>query len=77
MALRELEVSLPNVSCLSDLGANVVVQISGDMQHEVPKAVSVRVRFCPELFFTEIFGKPVHAKTEVCVLIDESSGYSS
>ena len=51
MDLRELQVSLPNISCLSDLSANVVVQISGDMQHQVSKAVSIRVRFYPELFF--------------------------
>lgn len=31
MGLRELEVSLPDISGLSDLGADVVVQISGDM----------------------------------------------
>lgn len=49
-AITELQVAVPDVTCTGDLCANVIVQVSREMQDEAADAISIRKRTLPDLF---------------------------
>src|SRR5438874_10765844 len=55
MVSRKLQLTLANISCVCDLSPDVIIQISGDMKHQIPETVSIRIRLLPELFFRKLF----------------------
>src|SRR5882672_6394280 len=48
--IRKLPFAVPHISGFRHARPNVVVQISGQVQHQVPNAISVRIRLAPEPF---------------------------
>src|SRR6266704_526224 len=50
LLLREFPVPVAHVSRLRDARSDVIIQIAGQVQHQMPDAVSVGIRFAPELF---------------------------
>src|SRR6267143_6651666 len=51
--LSKLPVTISHIASSGDLGADVVIQISSQMKHEMSKTVSERKRLLPELLITE------------------------
>src|SRR6267378_3284464 len=48
--VRKLPFAVPHISGFRHARTNVVIQIAGQMQHQVPDAISVRIRSAPEPF---------------------------
>src|SRR5438876_57845 len=56
IGIAELTVPVPAVPRFRDASPDVIAQSAGQMQHQVPHAVSVRIWFAPEL----VVGQRVH-----------------
>src|SRR6476646_9290391 len=74
--IDELAVARANVAGLRHPRADVIAEVSGEMQHQVAKAVAVRVRLHPELLVGERRGELVHATPATTVVPSETHGKS-
>ena len=59
--LRELLVAVSHVPRLRYPRSNVVIQIACQVQHQMPHAISIRIRFPPEL----LAGKRIHPLVQI------------
>lgn len=71
--LGEFEVSVSDISRSRDLRADVIVEISGEMEHQMSEAVAERKRLAPELFIAQRIGEFADFAAQFFVTSCESS----
>src|SRR5215469_16808632 len=72
MRIAKLAVPVPHVPRFRDACAEVITQVAGQVQHQVPHAVSVRVWFLPELFVTQRVNPLVQMFRDILPIVTET-----
>src|SRR5207253_1638590 len=68
LCFRELPIPVAHVPGSRNLRSNVVIQIPGEMKHQMPKAVAEGKRFFPELLIRQRLGQFTYLLTQVRIM---------
>src|ERR1700731_3766762 len=68
LPVRKLPVAVAHVSRLGNASSDVIVQITGHVQHQVSNAVSIRIRLAPELFVRKRLRPLVQLRRNIFVI---------
>src|SRR5262245_13185396 len=71
VALGEFPIPITHISRLSDLRADIVIQIPNNMQRQMPKAIPVRIGLRPKFLFREFLRKSAYSLSAVAIGTDK------
>ena len=71
LRLRKFQITIAYVTGFGDLRADVITQIAGQVQHQMPDAVAVRERIVPELLLGKRVNPLVEFRRAVAIFTDK------